>query len=251
MRLAAIYNVWDGCELLKGSMLSIKDHVDLIIIVYQDVSNFGEKYDPLPDMDIMDILEDTKIIFHKYILKVENGFSNETNKRNIGLQIARDNYCSHFLHLDCDEYYENFLEAKREYLEADKDGSVCKMFTYFKYPTLRFEQEDNYFVPFIHKIKPHSICGAKTFSYPYYVDPTRKVNEANISLLKTRMHHFSWVRKDIYSIERKIRNSSAKINIEKSQLLKDYYSEDCKAGFYVTDFRQKLIEVENKFNINI
>ncbi len=48
MKLAAIYNVWDGVELLKHSIASIKQDVDLIIIVYQDISNFGEEFNPLP-----------------------------------------------------------------------------------------------------------------------------------------------------------------------------------------------------------
>jgi len=50
--LAAIYNVWDGIELLRGSMLQLKGHVDYFIIVYQTTSNFGEQYNPLPDIDI-------------------------------------------------------------------------------------------------------------------------------------------------------------------------------------------------------
>jgi hypothetical protein len=52
LKLSVIYNVFDGVELLRGSMLCMKDHVDLFIIVYQDVSNFGEQYNPLPDMDL-------------------------------------------------------------------------------------------------------------------------------------------------------------------------------------------------------
>ena len=47
MKLAAIYNVWDGVELLRGSMESVKDGVDLFIIVYQNVSNIGEVFHPL------------------------------------------------------------------------------------------------------------------------------------------------------------------------------------------------------------
>jgi len=51
MKLAAIYNVWDGVELLHGSIECIKDHVNQIIIVWQNVSNIGEIYDPMPEME--------------------------------------------------------------------------------------------------------------------------------------------------------------------------------------------------------
>ena len=47
MKLAAIYNVWDGEEHLLGSMKCLTGHIDLFIIVFQRVSNFGEPFDPL------------------------------------------------------------------------------------------------------------------------------------------------------------------------------------------------------------
>lgn len=243
MKLAAIINLWDGAELLNGAIDRIKDDVDLIIIVYQNISNYGEEYYPLHDIEI----PKGNWIGIEYRPAVGNGgFFNEKYKRNIGLDVARKNHCTHFLFLDTDEYYENFNRAKQEYIASGADGSVCRLFSYFKLPTLRFEREDNYFVPFIHKIHDNTIAAAGT--YPYYVDPTRKVNTNDVALLNERMHHFTWVRKDI---ERKARNSSAKANIEKSQLLKDYHDPEIKAGSYVNDFRQNLIEVENIFNISI
>lgn len=242
-KLAAIYNVWDGVELLRGSMMRMKDDVDIFIIVYQDVSNYGEEYDPSSEFSFSGF----PCAFHKYTPFEENGFRNEINKRNIGLSIARELNCTHFLHIDCDEYYEDFGAAKAEYFEKNPEGgSVCKMFTYFKSPTLRFEHEDNYHVPFIHKLNPQTVAGH--CAYPFYVDPTRRINDNNVIELDVRMHHFSYVRKDI---ERKVRNSSAKRNIERSQLLQDYHSDQVKAGFYVKDFNQKLIEVPDQFNIQI
>ena len=62
------------------------------------------------------------------------------------------------------------------------------------------------------------------------------------------MWHYSWVRKDILL---KVRNSSAQVNIGNSNRLHDYRNPDCKEGYYVKDFQQKLIKVENTFNINI
>lgn len=242
MRLAAIYNVWDGVEFLRGSMMQMKDHVDVFIIVYQDVSNFGEKYDPLPEMDLSGF-KNIKLI--KYDPMVGAGMFNEKKKRNIGLDIARQENCTHFLHVDCDEYYENFGEAVELYINSGKSGSVCKLYTYFKLPTLRFETPDGYFVPFIHELRQDTVAGGR--HYPFYVDPTRKINETDVVELPVFMHHFSWIRKDI---ERKCRNSSAKENLERGTMLQDYYSTQVGPGFYVRDYEKKLIQVADNFRIN-
>lgn len=247
MKLAAIYNVWDGEELFAGSLASIKDHVDEVIVIYQTVSNFGEEHNPAPA--IFDAAKDLKVPLHarQYHPSIGVGTINEICKRNMGLKVAEELGCTHFLFLDCDEFYQDFKKAKQQYLTAGTDGSVCKMYTYFNRPTLRFEEYDNYYVPFIHKLHPSTIAGAP--SYPFYVDPTRKVPAYGIvMLIGEPMHHFSYIRKDI---ERKCRNSSARKNIERSQLLQDYNDPACGPGFYVKDFRQKLIEVPNLFNIQV
>jgi hypothetical protein len=241
LRLAAIYNAWDGIELMRGSMLCMKDHVDLFIIVYQDVSNFGEQYNPLPDMDLSGFANVTLV---KYDPVVGAGAYNEKRKRNLGLDIARDKGCTHFLMVDCDEYYENFGEAVYLYKNFGHRGSVCSLYTYFKLPTLRFETKDGYFVPFIHELKPETQAGVR--HYPFYVDPTRRINETEVVELPVTMCHFSWVRKDI---ERKCRNSSAKENIEKGTMLQDYYSDHVGPGYYVKDYDKKLIEVPDYFGL--
>src|SRR3990167_11565291 len=101
LKLCAIYNCWDGIELLRGSMLSVQSGVDLFIIVYQTKSNFGELYNPGPDMDLSGF---PNVILHEYVPGPNFGRTNEREKRNIGLQVAKENNCTHFLHMDCDEY---------------------------------------------------------------------------------------------------------------------------------------------------
>lgn len=255
MKLAAIYNAWDGIELLKGSIDCIKDHVDVVIIVYQKTSNFGEAYNPLPEINrmingsIWNQVGTPFITLKEFVPEKIGGMFNEKEKRNIGLRVAREFGCTHFLHLDCDEYYKNFAEAKKMYIDSGKKGSVCKLYTYFKHPTYRFANADNYFVPFIHKLTPETVAGGQ--SYPFYVDPTRKINETDVTELPIFMHHFSYIRRNI---DRKVRNSSAKKNIEQSSVMEDYYSEVLKTrpeGFFIKFFEQSLIVVENYFNINL
>lgn len=242
MILAAIYNVWDGVELLRHSMESVKSKVDVFIIVFSNFSNYGEDYRPLGDMD----LSGFNYVLKFYTPVIGSGAMNENKKRNIGLDVARNLGCTHFLHMDCDEMYEDFDRAVLEYRSFGKPGSVCQMFTYFKSAIWRFEKEDNYYVPFIHVLDKNTTAGHSP--YPFYVDPTRSINCSDVSLLQARMHHFSYVRRDI---SRKCRNSSAKANIEKSQLLQDYNDPACGPGFFVKDFNQKLIEVPNLFDIKV
>lgn len=244
MKLACIYNVWDGVELLRGSMLCRKNDVDLFIIVYQEISNFGEKYNPLPYIDVDGF---NNIVLIKYTPNSVEGTKNEIAKRNLGLNIAKENNCTHFLFSDCDEYFEDFKQAKDLYIKSAHGGSVCKILTYFQKPTLRFKNTDNYYVPFIHKLSTDTTAGVR--QYPYYVDPTRRVNEVSVINLKSIfMHHFSWVRRDI---RMKVRNSSAKKNIEKSNLIKDYFNSYLKAGDIIKDYDQVLVETKNIFNISL
>jgi hypothetical protein len=241
MKLAAIYNLWDGEELLRGSVKCIEDHVDAIIIVYQSISNFGEVYCPLSSLRDLE-----HCYFVKFAPEEGSGFANEKRKRNLGITVAKGLECTHFIAMDCDEYYPNFGAAKQLYIDSGKEGSVCKMMTYFKDPTLCFENPDNYYVPFIHKLNPNTETGLP--GYPFYVDPTRAINTTDVIELPILMHHFSWVRKDI---KKKIRNSSAKNNIACSNLEADYFNPNVKEGYFVKDFGQKLMRVPNVFSINI
>lgn len=261
-KLAAIYNVWDGDELLPGSIRTIKDHIDIVIIVFQNVSNFGEEWHPLirehnfyggpPAWSEIRMLPSVKeIIFRLYEPDLKMGGAwNERHKRNIGIDIARQLECTHFLHVDCDEYYEDFGKLKQEYIYSGCSGSVCPIYTYFKKPTWRLEQLDGYFVPFIHAMKPDSKAGLS--SYPFYVDPTRGINENDVKQLSMPMHHFSWVRKNI---ERKARNSSAGQHGNKLKGLLDDYNNlnihDDPTGYIIKDMgSQRLITVPDTFGLN-
>lgn len=248
MKLVAIYNVWDGEELLRGSINCLYQHVDLFIIVWQNISNTGEEYSPrLADH----IPQNCIIVPHKYSPDLNvKPMQNEINKRNIGIEIAKSYGCTHFLHVDVDEYYEDFGTALMQYKQSKASGSVCRLYTYFKEPTLRFETPDEYYVPFIHELKPDTTSGYKQTPYKFHVDHTRAVNNDDIVLLPdVFMHHFSWVRKDI---ERKARNSSAARNIKRTTLVQDYLSPDITEGSIVKDYHgKKLIRVPNTFNINL
>jgi len=248
MKLAAIYNVWDGVELLPGSMRCLKGSVDLFIIVYQTVSNYGEHFNPLTHPAISEVREEFDnieiTIYNPPNTKADFAAKNETAKRNKGINLARQHGCTHFILMDCDEYYENFSSLVKEYEKGGSAGSVCPIYTYFREPTLRFKELDNYYVPFIHRLDADTQTGF--FPYPHYVDPTRRINcKEEVKILKKPMHHFSWVRHDI---NRKIQNSTARKNIVLSTLLEDY--KRAEPGLMVSHYNnQKLIRVGDIFNL--
>lgn len=246
MKLAAIYNVFDGDELLDGSIFRLYDHVDHVIIIYQHVSNFGEVHVPLLPRE--SAFRKIKNIHYDPILDMGPEL-NERAKRNLGLDIARALDCTHFLHLDCDEYYEDFEAMKALYIRSGRDGSACRMRTYFKLPTLMMDPPEDYYVPFIHELNGYTKAGSP--GYQVYVDPTRGINCRNVVIMPQPMHHYSWVRKDIM---RKVRNSSANVNdqlVNNKQILEDYFSPDLGPGYFLRNWNRTLIEAPNIFGIEV
>jgi hypothetical protein len=108
-------------------------------------------------------------------------------------------------------------------------------------------------VPFIHKITDGLKFEWNT-KYPFAfegpkreirIDPTRQLNIiSGVEMSEITMHHMSWIRSDI---KKKIRNSSARQNIEKSTIVRDY--RNAKEGYYCEFYRTKLEACENLFNL--
>lgn len=252
MKLIAIYNVWgDSTELLRGSIEQIRDHVDFVLVVAQEVSNSGEldkSVYPFVNSLIDEKLVDKVITFEPM---GSNSLRNETAKRQIGLEFAKKNKYTHFLHMDCDEYYlpHEFKSAKelieREYI----NGSWIDLYTYYKSPRYRLANKEAYGVPFITRLTNHTRVGiGNTRGYETPVDPSRAVNVLRAKKLEgISMHHFSYVRKDI---KKKLRNSTAKNNINRPRVVHEYNL--AKEGTHLTElFNDTLILVDNIFNISV
>ena len=243
MKLAAIYNVFDGEELLEGSINQIREHVDIVICVSQTVSNYGEHYQG--GFDECDRLTKNRLVDYHIIKNKRNDHSpqcHEKIKRNKGLDKAKNLGCTHFIMMDCDEYYvSKDFKLMKEY---DID-CVHPIYTYFKDPTLRLQPIEEYFVPGICTLKENTQVG--NFAQKYLCDPTRKPNH-KLSLSGVFMHHYSYVRKNI---NRKINNSSAKSNIiAKNNVLRNDLKL-AKPGYYSNFYERNIILVENIFSIEI
>lgn len=232
MKLAAIYNVWHDWDLLEYSLKNIRPLVDGVIIVASERSNYGET-SPIPK---------TPDIYQREP-QFRDARNSETDKRNYGLKIAREQGYTHFLTMDSDEFYEPepFLKEKERFLNPDLKGLVCQCQTYFKSPKLTIGL-DRTLVPFIHELTP-TIRHEFNKRYPFAwdssgirIDPTRSLNiNGGVERSDLIMHHYSWVRKD-YQV--KIRNSTARNNIQRSTVLNDLLL--AKEGAYVEFYQRHL-----------
>jgi len=250
--------VWDDWGILRWSVNNISRHCEKIIIVWSHKSNFGEASDR-PDLDYN---EENKITFINFEPDLKNSpRDNETLKRNIGLNWAKKTDCTHFLMMDADEFYtnEDILKAKEEI--GNNEGLVCRSKVYFKKPTLTIGF-DTTLVTFIHKLTPEIQFGMN-HNYPFAwslldgipfthtkkirIDPTRQIlniNPHNIKWSEAIMHHYSWVRRDV---KKKIRNSTARPNIERSTILQDYMQAD--EGYFCQFYGKTLEACSNIFNL--
>jgi len=258
MKLGASYNLWNGEELLKSSILSIRDSVDFISIIYQEKSNHGNERSDLNPF-LSSLLKEKlidKILYYEPDLSL-NPKLNELNKRNLGLSLSRNAKCTHHLSIDVDEFYqkEQFDKAKKYIEQNNINISVCQMQTYYKYPTLQIIPPEDYYVTFIFSIKSQTKFILNLKNYPVLVDPSRYVPIDNSFKIFQRkeleMHHMSYVRKNIRF---KMENAGAKCNyINEIDKLVNHY-ENFKDGDQAmfagkTCIYYNLNKVSNQFNI--
>lgn len=251
MKLAAIYNVWGDYDLLELSVWHTYNLVDGVIIVYSEKSNYNEITDRLTIEST-----DKNYLSKIYITNREPQYSvplkSETDKRNYGLQIAREQGYTHFIIMDADEMYipEEFLKEKQRFIDnPNLQGLVCASQVYFRSPKLTIGL-DTTLVPFIHKLTP-TISHGMNRNYPFAwdpgirIDPTRQLNiNSGVEWSPIVMHHFSYVRKDF---GRKIRNSTARPNLERSTIFQDLLN--AKEGYFCNFYRKPLVRAQVDFGI--
>jgi hypothetical protein len=246
MRITAIFNIWADCLcLLPHAIGNIRPVVDEIIVVYSWKSNRGNvvKYD-LPKNCILVQCEPETTVPH----------INETAKRNAGLEAAKKLGFTHFIMMDSDEFYvQSEFKREKERIEQNNiAGSVCRVKTYFKSPTLTIGF-DSTLVPFIHKITPNLKYHLKFASYPYSydngqarIDCTRRLNiTSGVVLSDITMHHYSYVRKDM---SLKLQNSSATFKGKRTEIVMEDLK-NAKPGYFLKGYQRKLIECPNTFNL--
>lgn len=218
MKLSVSYNVFDGEELLEGSIKQIRDEVDFISVVYQKKSNYGNPCNENLELLLMDFKSQGLIneLFLYNPIPDASGHHNEIMKRNIGLELAKKNLCTHHMSMDTDEYYlsEEFKSLKKDIIENDYESTFCQMKTYYKGWEYQLNPPEEYYVSLIYKIRPNVsfVFGAPC---PVLVDPTRRMVIGSKFKVYQRgeieMHHGSYIRDNL---ETKIVNSNIPENMK-------------------------------------
>lgn len=256
IKLGVSYNVFDGVELLTKSIKSIRGSVDYISVVYQEISNFGNKLDS-NSLELFKELKKNNLIddYFEYKPNIKlRPHQNEVNKRNFGLAMSESNDCTHHLSMDTDEFYDKieFDNVKSIIVDGNYDSSACQMITYYKSGDYILDPCEEYYVPFIVKLGV-DVRYDMNNSFPVLVDSTRKVNGGKCLILDRdalQMHHMSYVRNNI---SLKLNNSSAKVNFKDIDFLSNYFNSwvfpnrALMGG--LPDWYSDIKEVENKFDV--
>ena len=250
MKLCAIFNVWKDTEcIFTHALKNIEPLVDGVIVIYSNISNHGVylKWENFA-------LQGEKVKYYLVETRGDTPQEAELNKRNFGLEKAKQLGFTHFLMMDGDEFYEatEFNKEVENIKANDFDGMVCRVMTYVKSPTLTIGY-DNTLVPFIHKLTSRLRYTFKNRAYPFAkdkngtpkIDPTRRLNiMTGVAWSYITMHHYSYVRKDI---ELKIAHSSA--NLRRSANVIREELRNAKPGYMSKLYHKEIFETENIFNI--
>ena len=221
MKLGVSYNVFDGQELLESSIKSIRENVDYINVIYQNVSYSGEKADNSLEPLLFNLLSRHLVdeIF-LYEAKYEDPHMNEKAKRDKGLSLAKKAGCTHFMSMDVDEYYvsDQLKTAKEKIIKNGIKASAACIIEYLKEPVYQMVNSYSFnmnkdfytfYVPFIMKINKFFLQKHGSSSFPCLVDPTRGLNCSKKFYLfpahELAMHHMSSIRKNL---DKKYKNSN-------------------------------------------
>lgn len=247
-KLAAVFNYFGDCEcLMPYAVEAIRPHVDGIIVVWSRVSNRGKSLEYwMPEDCILVNCEPKSRVPHE----------NEVAKRQAGLQAAKNHGFTHFIAMDADEFYlpDEFNPEKERVFSTGIAGSIARVKTYFKSPTLTIGY-DHTLVPLIHKVTPKLEYKLKFAKYPFavdkrhvaHIDPCRRLNiTSGVEMSDVTMHHYSYVRKNMAL---KIENSSA--NLAKSAHVIYEDLQHAKPGYLCKCYNRVLEETENHFNLPI
>lgn len=257
MKTGVSYNVFDGVELLEDSIKCIRNSVDYICVIYQEISNFGKR-SQFDNKKELKRLFDNKLIDDVFLynpIKGGHGHLNEIHKRQIGMDKCIERDCKIHMSMDCDEFYkqEQFERCLDEFKNNEYNGSACKMMTYYHSYEYQIDPPEEYYVPMFFKVESGDVYHLM-YNFPVLVDPTRRIkNKDNIKIYQRKeieMHHMSYVRKNIQSFSEKLHNSSASINFTRKGLREvlehwekwEYPMNAKTIGTQVNEFKTKKVD---------
>ena len=218
---------FDASEHLYNIISELRQSVDYVSIGLQEVSYHGDKIQQIDLQEIYRLRDEDNLV--DKIVKIELDITKEprvqeTDKRNLLIQDAQDNGCSHCIVIDSDEYYtrKSFEDACKTIDEHDYEMTYCQYINYYHdyKHFLVYPFKDGMYVPFVTKVKYR--YSFECLDFPKPSDPTRRyvrpyngektIIGPNNQPMKiknytveyhifpwneVKMHHLSWLRADI------------------------------------------------------
>jgi hypothetical protein len=249
MKLGISYPVFHGEELLEYAIKPIRNQVDFVCTVYQNISFNGNPARPELLKTLIDLgdrgLVDQIIVYQPDLSM--NYKQNEVEVRNLGLDCCRDAGCTHHISADVDEFYKvDELEFAKNSMEG-YDCSMAGMEMYYKQPTWKVTPKTRAVVSLIHSVNLRFDIQAK---FPVGIDESRKLNTLHCRAFRTEeitVHHMSYVRKDIRA---KLSNTTHDYK-DRDKFIDQFNKYQLGDRFQLApDFLiRKTLLVENTFNI--
>lgn len=255
MKLGIFYTVFDGEELLSGSIDQIYEHVDHILICFQSISNKGEINNNLEGELVSMLMGREKIKFLEFHpIHSLNLKEMERQKHNFALQQLKNLGCTHFIMSACDHYYVSDDFAKAKIKALNYDVTLTNMNTYFKHPEWQLTPIENYQMPFICKMHPNTEISKLEYN-GFKTDPSVRINTRNTLFLFPNhdiiLHHYSMIRKNV---RLKFRNAAIfkRSEDEISEYVSEYENYNIQENKGVKYFGGRKINIVNNiFNISL
>jgi hypothetical protein len=257
-KVAAVYNVWDGLELLPFSLRQMVPFADSVILVTQTIGNNGV-HDENPRI----FCESLKNEFPNIIVDVFNPasvesteqldrISKQVQKRNRGLEIAESLGCNIVVFVDTDEVTDtnDLKKAYDLYVKSGKDIGIMLLKTYIRKPTYCLQGYDKTVkIAFFQKIGEGQRIQGWSSNDPIkeeIVDMERTLNSngsyMTIDPSVCVVHHYAHVRKNYEN-----KASAHSMNLKENGLFEEALS--IEPGQKSKHYDAIIEEVPNKFGI--
>jgi hypothetical protein len=208
MKIIAAYNLFNGLEIFQKSVEYTKPFFDELVFFYQTISYRGNKDDRV--IAEMDKFADVNRVQFNPDNRIQPK-QNELIKQNQMMEYCKSQGADYMLLIDADHIYQpdKIEDAIKKAIKYDV--SFTRMLTYYKHSTWQLETMEDYYMPFLIKLYPHTKFANKLPFFPVKVDPTLKVNTFINNYIfdpnEFLFHHYSLVRNDIYE---KFKNSPSR-----------------------------------------
>ena len=259
MKLGIAYNLFNGFELLEASARTIREEVDYILVVNQNISNRGNRFpdylNNLKSKIIKGLISDgiiDEVIEYVPDLKADPGI-NEAKKRQIGYNRCLELGYTHHMSLDVDEIYNpiDLKRAKEIYINSNTDVSFVHIADYYGDFNHLLWDLPKFLTSFIVVLDPNKNFNEKGIPDGFVIDPSRYINGDNILVFDReiiKLHHMSHVRLNGECIASKWKNRKCNeyVTDEDIDEVLKYYDEwdksDKQYGKILQNFEGKAVK---------